>query len=79
MNLKFTSKMTLMSASTFKLYVYIVEASEGNKDFILSRSHALKCTGLAKSTYYLGLDELCFIGFMKKVGCHYILAGDNIV
>lgn len=76
MDLKFTSKMRIMSSSTFKLYVYIVEASEHVANFTLSRSHALEHTGLAKTTYYESLDELCSIGFMKKVGCHYILAGD---
>ena len=77
MGLKFTSKMRLMSSSTFKLYVYIVEASESCKNFALSRSKALEYTGLAKTTYYESLDELCSIGFMKKVGCHYVLVGDT--
>jgi hypothetical protein len=74
--MKFTSKMQLMTPSTFKLYVYLVEASESD-DFALSRAKALKHTGLAKTTYYEALEELRCLGLMHKVGCHYKLGDLN--
>lgn len=72
----YIESMSKMSTSTFKLYVYLMEMSS-DPNFKLSRDHALRHTGLAKSTYYNSLEELCSIGIIKRNGCHYTLGGNN--
>lgn len=76
MHLKFSHKMKMMSDSTFKLYVYLIEMSDEYKNYYIDRSHAIKYTGLAKSTYYCALQELYNLNIVSRYGCHYILSGD---
>lgn len=75
-HLKFIPKMKMMSDSTFKLYVYLIEMSDEYKNYYIDRSHAIKYTGLAKSTYYCALQELYNLNIVSRYGCHYILSGD---
>ena len=75
-HLKFTPKIKMMSDSTFKLYVYLMEMGDEYKNYYIDRSHAIKYTGLAKSTYYCALQELYNLNIVSRRGCHYILRGD---
>lgn len=68
--MKFTPVMKDITPSAFK-FVYIIEMKDSNKNFSLSRFRALEHTGLSKSTYYISLEELYNLGFVKKKGCYY--------
>ena len=76
MHLKFTPKMKMMSDSTFKLYVYLMEMGDEYKNYYIDRYHATKYTGLSRNTYYRALQELCELNIVSRYGCHYILSGD---
>lgn len=62
--------MTTLSRVGFQLYMYFMQNEDGYVT-TLRRTHAMKITGLSKSSYYDAMTELINMGYLIDAGDGY--------